>query len=226
MSAMPVVTPAARTALALVAVLTLVAALVAMPELIGRRSAEVGIAGGSSDPAWQRLDADEPAPGFSLTDQHGHRVSLGDLRGRVAIVTFLFTHCTDVCPVLPEILARVDGYLDAVERERLVYVGVSIDPARDSPQRLREFVETHRLDASRWILLTGSARELAAVADDYGVVARPDSRLGFVHNTVFVLIDPDGRLRTEFHGLATPSPEIARVVRETLSPSRRSSRPW
>jgi cytochrome oxidase Cu insertion factor (SCO1/SenC/PrrC family) len=54
---------------------------------------------------WERLDADEPAPGFALTDARGRRVALADFRGRVAILTFLYTHCTDVCPVLPQILS-------------------------------------------------------------------------------------------------------------------------
>ena len=60
---------------------------------------------------WDRLDADEPAPAFALTDQNGRRVALADFRGKVAIVTFLFTNCTDVCPVLPQMLNRVDQLL-------------------------------------------------------------------------------------------------------------------
>jgi protein SCO1/2 len=167
--------------------------------------------------AWERLDADEPAPAFTLTDQHGRRVALADLRGKVAIVTFLFTQCTDVCPVLPQILARVDQHLSEAERARVVYVGISIDAQRDTPARLREFIAERGLDAARWTLLTGSAAELTQAAGDYGIVVRPDPRLDFVHNTVFVLVDPAGRLRTEFHGLATPAPEIARAARTLLA---------
>lgn len=162
---------------------------------------------------WERLDADEPAPAFSLTDQNGRRTALTDFRGRVVIVTFLFTNCTDVCPVLPQMLARVDQLLSEEERRKLAYVGISIDPRRDTPERLREFIKSHGLDASRWTLLTGSVKELTQAANDYGVVVRPDPRLDFVHNTVFVLIDGKGRLRTEFHGLATPTEEIARAAR-------------
>jgi protein SCO1/2 len=168
---------------------------------------------------WERLDADEPAPGFALTDQNGRRVALADLRGSVAIVTFLFTHCTDVCPVLPQILARVDQHVGEAERSRLRYVGISIDPRRDTPRRLREFIGQHRLDAARWTLLTGSIDTLTKVATDYGVVVRPAPRGDFVHNTVFAVIDPSGRLRVEFHGLATPPDEIARAVRGLLKPA-------
>ena len=167
---------------------------------------------------WDRLDADEPAPAFSLVDQNGRRTALTDFRGRVVIVTFLFTNCTDVCPVLPQKLARVDQLLTDAEKAKLAYVGISIDPRRDTPQRLREFIKSHGLDASRWTLLTGSVKDLTRAANDYGVVVRPDPRLDFVHNTVFVLIDGKGRLRTEFHGLATPTEEIARAARALLAP--------
>lgn len=181
----------------------------------------LGAAAALADGAdWKRLDADEPAPAFALTDQHGRRVTLAGLRGKVVVATFLFTQCTEVCPVLPQILARVDQHLEAAERARLVYVGISIDPQRDTPARLRQFIAEHRLDAARWSLLTGSLRELTRTADDYGVVARPDPRLGFVHNTVFVLIDGAGRMRTEFHGLATPTAEIAAAVRRLLPTTR------
>lgn len=172
----------------------------------------------TSSRAWNRLDADEPAPAFALTDQNGRRVALADLRGKVVILTFLFTQCTDVCPVLPQILARVDEHLSPAQKAQSAFVGISIDPQRDTPARLRQFIAERELDATRWTLLTGSVPELARAADDYGVVVHPDPRLDFVHNTVFVLIDGAGQLRTEFHGLATPAQEIAKAALALMPP--------
>ncbi len=175
---------------------------------------------------WDRLDADEPAPAFSLIDQQGRRTALTDFRGKVAIVTFLFTNCTDVCPVLPQILNRVDQLMTEDERKKLAYVGISIDAKRDTPAQMQKFMRDHGLAESRWTLLGGTVKELTKAANDYGVVVRPDPRLDFVHNTVFVLIDGKGRLRTEFHGLATPTDEIAKAARAlfpltpTPSPAR------
>jgi protein SCO1/2 len=166
---------------------------------------------------WNRLDADEPAPLFTLTNQDGKRVGLADLRGKTVVLTFLYTECKDVCPALPQILARVDRLLPQTERAQMRFVGVSIDPRRDTPQRLREFMAAHQLHSSRWTLLTGSVEELTRVATDYGVVARPGPRGDLVHNAVFVVIDPAGRLRVEFHGLFTPTEEIARAVRAMIA---------
>lgn len=173
---------------------------------------------------WDRLDADEPAPAFSLIDQNGRRVALADFRGKVVIVTFLFTNCTDVCPVLPQMLARVDQLLSDDEKAKLAYVAISIDPKRDTPAQMKKFLQDHRLVEARWTLLSGSLKELTQAANDYGVVVRPDPRLDFVHNTVFVLIDGKGRLRTEFHGLATPTEEIAKAARTLMAPQTTKKR--
>jgi protein SCO1/2 len=168
---------------------------------------------------WERLDADEPAPPFTLTDQNGRRIALTDFRGRVTVVTFLFTHCTDVCPVLPQMLARVDQRLTDAEKAKVRYVGISVDPRRDTPAQLKKFMAERSLAESRWTLLTGTVKELTRAAGDYGVVVRPDPRAEFVHNTVFVVIDANGRERMEFHGLATPTDEIAKAVRGLLPAS-------
>ena len=89
---------------------------------------------------------------------------------------------------------------------------------------MKKFMQQHGLAESRWTLLGGSVKELTQAARDYGVVVRPDPRLDFVHNTVFVLIDGRGRLRAEFHGLATPTEEIARTARTLMAPQAAKKR--
>lgn len=165
---------------------------------------------------WQRLDANEPAPGFTLTDQDGRRVTLAALRGKVVVASFIYTECKDVCPVLPQILSRVDRHLKPDELDRVRFVGISIDPLRDTPAKLRSFMAAHNLSAEQWTLLTGNARELTGVAADYGIVAKPDAFGELVHNAVYIVIDGKGMLRTEFHGLFTPSEEIAATIRAVL----------
>ena len=164
---------------------------------------------------WKRLDADEPAPAFSLTDQDGKSVALKDFRGKVTILTFMYTECRDICPVLPQILARVDQRLTETERARVRFIGITIDPRRDTPEKMRAFMQSHGLEPSRWTLLTGSLAQLTQAAADYGVVVRPDAQGELVHNAVFVLI-ASGRLRTEFHGLSSPTDEIVKAVRSLL----------
>ena len=178
-----------------------------------------------ADPhAYQRLEVDEPAPAFKLINQHAKPMALADFRGKVLVVTFLFTQCTDVCPVLPQMLARVDERLSEAQRAKLHFIGISVDAAHDTPERLRSFIQQRSLSDQRWTLLTGSLAALSKTAADYGVVVRPYPRAGFVHNTVFVVIDAKGRERVEFHGLATPTDDIARAVRGLIDEAARPAR--
>ncbi|WP_172600444.1 SCO family protein [Sulfurivermis fontis] len=165
---------------------------------------------------WDRIDAHEPAPVFSLTDQDGRRVSLTDFRGKALVMIFMYTECKDICPTMPQILARMDKWMTAEERVQTHFLGVSIDPNRDTPERLRAFIQNHGLDPQRWTLLTGTVQEATQAAADYGIVVRPDQAGDLVHNAVYIVIDPQGNLRSEFHGLFTPTDEIVKVVRELL----------
>jgi protein SCO1/2 len=167
--------------------------------------------------AWHRLEADEPAPDFSLSNQDGRRVRLKDLSGKVVVMTFFFSHCMDVCPTQLNILDAFIGELTGPQRERLVLVGVSIDPVRDTPARLKAFSDERGLDAKRWQLLTGTLYEVAKVASDYGIVVRPAPLGDFVHNSVYILIDAAGQERVEFHGIATPRGEVLKDIRALLA---------
>lgn len=182
----------------------------------------VGLAQAQTGNDWKRLDAVEPAPTFRLTSQDGKPVALKDFRGKAVVLTFLYTECKDVCPVLPQIIDRTDHALTAREREQVRFIGISIDPRRDTPQKLRAFMQGHNLSPERWTLLTGSLKEASKVADDYGIVAKPDLQGDLVHNAVYVLIDPQGRLRTEFHGLFTPTQEIVGALRALIAPKKPS----
>lgn len=167
--------------------------------------------------AWHRLEADEAAPDFSLLNQDGRRVRLKDLSGKVVVMTFFFSHCMDVCPTQLNVLDTLMGELSGPQRQRLVLVGVSIDPVRDTPARLNAFANERGLDAELWQLLTGTLHEVTKVASDYGIVARPAPLGDFVHNSVYILIDATGQERVEFHGIATPRGEVLRDIRALLA---------
>lgn len=172
--------------------------------------------GHKSERGWERVGADEPAPAFTLTNQDGKRVALKDLRGAPVVLTFLYTTCTDVCPVLLHVLTTAERKLDGAERRAVRFVAITVDPKRDTPERLKAYLKQRGLDPARWLLLTGSLAEATKVAADYGVVVRPAPKGDFVHNSVFVIIDATGRERAEFHGVATPPDAIADELKKHL----------
>ncbi len=177
--------------------------------------------GHKAERGWERIEADEPAPAFSLVNQDAKRIALKDLRGKPLVLTFVYTSCTDVCPVLLHVLASAEQRLSEPERKAVRLVAITVDPARDTPHRLKAFMAERALDPARWLFLTGSLAEATRAANDYGVVVRPAPKGDFVHNSVFVVIDARGRERAEFHGMATPPREIAAELKKLLAEQRK-----
>lgn len=142
-----------------------------------------------------------PAPDFTLLDgRTGDRVSLSDLRGKVVALAFLYTSCPDVCPLTAAAFRRAQRDLGD-EASEVVFVAVSADPGRDTPQAVDAFSRAHDLD-SGWHYLIGPRAQLARVWSAYGIFVAPDEgRPTVTHTDAVFLIDREGRervlLRTE-----------------------------
>lgn len=165
---------------------------------------------------YQRLEVNEPAPSFRLLDQNGRRTSLTDFLGKVTVMTFFFSTCVDVCPVLLQTLGVAEEMLELKELDRVRFIAVTVDAGRDTTDRLKAFMAERGLRAKTWRLLTGSLLDLTGAADAYGVVVRPGPGGDFVHNSVFVVIDGKGINRVELHGAATPPEALVREIRAVL----------
>ncbi len=109
------------------------------------------------------------APAFSLIERSGRRVEASDLRGMVWIATFIYTHCTDTCPLQSARMARLQADLGGAPDLRLV--SITVDPARDTPEVLARYAARFGADPARWLFLTG---EKAAILH----LAREGFRLG------------------------------------------------
>jgi len=154
-----------------------------------------GCGGGSKAPPLVGLALNPPvrAPNFSLEDQSGVRVTVAAQRGHWLVVTFLYTQCPDVCPLIAAQLNRAIG-TQAGRQARLRVIAVSVDPARDTLAAVRRYAVTHRLvPAFRWGI--GSRSELARVWHAYHVAAQPGPRGTVTHSTFEILIDPQGKER-------------------------------
>jgi protein SCO1/2 len=145
------------------------------------------------------VDATHVGGDFSLVDQRGNVTGLGDFAGKVVILVFGYAGCPDVCPATLSRLARERQALGpAAERVQVVFT--SIDPERDSPERLGEYVEY--FDPT-FVALTGTPTQLAQVTSRYDVHYRiqPETAGGeytVEHSVYGYLIDTQGRARYSF----------------------------
>ena len=159
--------------------------------------------GGSSKPVLNGAEFTPPpaAPNFALHDQDGRTVTVAGQRGHWAVVTFLYTNCPDVCPL---IAANLNGALQSDEGHTagLRVLAVSVDPARDTQAAVHRYAITHRL-APGFHFLIGSAAELERVWAKYHVAARPGPRGSVTHSTFEILIDPRGQERLLYDATIT-----------------------
>lgn len=113
------------------------------------------------------LESADQAPSFQLRDQFGNRVSSGDFTGKVVVLTFLYTSCTDVCPF---IAAKFKSAIQLLgeDAERVEFVAISSDPERDTVERVAEYSRKFGM-YDQWHYLTGSKERLKPVWDAYYV---------------------------------------------------------
>lgn len=157
---------------------------------------------------------EQVAPDFTLTDQRGQRVRLSDFQGKAVALTFIYTNCPDICPLIARNLGVVYDDLPEETRDDVVLVAVTVDPAHDDAASLRSFSERHGLGQNpNWFALHGDQDALAQVWRDYGIdpgammdrsahssMADPDSASPgadgmLAHTDAIYLIDTDGHQR-------------------------------
>jgi protein SCO1/2 len=150
-------------------------------------------------PSATRIDDTRPLPPFSLQRSDG-KLTNADLLGRWTLLSFGYTFCPDICPTTLATLKEVQSQLVPRSAAAPQVLFISVDPARDTPPRLAEFV---RFFDPAFIGATGSDAELAALAKHLGVYYQrhdeQDKKLYVVdHSAVVYLIDPRGRLKAIF----------------------------
>jgi protein SCO1/2 len=157
------------------------------------------------------LPQPRPIEDFTLVDESGKPFTLNDLKGRPTLVFFGFTHCPDVCPTTLAKLARV---VKAAAIPDLRVLLVSVDPERDKPEQLQQYV--HAFDPN-FKGATGTPAEINRFAREFGVaVARVDLGGGdytMDHSAVVFLLDNQGRRVALF----TPPYEIQPVAADLRS---------
>lgn len=146
---------------------------------------------------YPRLDRE--APLMELVDQHGSRLNLKDLLGRPVIVTFAYAHCNTVCPLMVRNAIQAKRKYAALETALVV---VTLDPERDTPERLPAIARSWGLQTNEY-LLSGAIQEVLATLEAWGVPRSKDPRTGEItHPALTFLIDRQGKIGYAINGAA------------------------
>ncbi|HZO96506.1 MAG TPA: SCO family protein [Gaiellaceae bacterium] len=163
-------------------------------------------AAAATEPPFEGARIENPSrlPPFTLHDQTGRPFGLASARGKAVLVTFLYTHCRDVCPLTAQNLSAALSRLPRAERDQVRVLAVSVDPRGDTTASARRFVRRHRL-VPQFHYLTGSERELAPVWRAYSVTSVARAKSDVDHTLYTVLADRHRVARVLYDATATPA---------------------
>jgi protein SCO1/2 len=181
---------------------------------------------GKDDPEIERVvDRD-----IELVDANGEKRRFSDLKGKVWLVSHVFTRCPGQCA---GVSAALDELLAKVNNNGLLHVvSVSLDPVHDRPSQLAKFAEQHELVRDNWWFVTGEAEELNSYMKDVfwlSAQERPESRRNnvndlFMHEPRVVLVDHRMRIRGWYYPFdPTSAGALERAIEETVSAAKKSS---
>ncbi|MBI3325391.1 MAG: SCO family protein [Nitrospinae bacterium] len=195
-------------------------ALALRPLGMAPRMAEVSNGSGTGETSLERLDSYRQVPDFALIERSGRSVTLADLRGRVWVVNFIYTRCTDTCPTQNLELSSLQGEFRTEPDFRLV--SITADSERDTSEVLAQYAQRFGADPERWLFLSGPKRaiyRLAANGFQLSAVAIPGSKGVVIHSSLLVLVDRQSRIRayhqsTERESLQRLRQNLQRLLRE------------
>ncbi len=145
-------------------------------------------------------------PQFSLVDEHGKTFRRDDMLGRVWVADFVFTSCADACPKLQNKMRRLQERLVAPEQGgNIGLLSISVDPERDTPEKLRDYAKAFGARDGMWRYLTGEQKEVerTVVQGFHTAMAKIPAQgadphleaFEIMHGERFVLVDRQGRIR-------------------------------
>ncbi|MFN4893570.1 MAG: SCO family protein [Bacteroidota bacterium] len=156
------------------------------------------------DTAWHQVE--EP----KLINQLGDTVTFDSLRGKILVMDFFFTRCPTICPAMTMNMKRMAESIHNGKRvgdktnKRVHFISISIDPERDSLERIKHWADRFQVNPEQWWILTGnrdSIYQFVLEEIKLGLIDGEGVDSNFVHSDKFVLVDPSRRVRGYYSGL-------------------------
>ncbi|MGB6432306.1 MAG: SCO family protein [Candidatus Acidiferrales bacterium] len=180
------------------------------------------VANPSSAPA--QLKTGDAVPDFSLIDQNSQRVALSQFKGKIVVMTFMYTHC-----VLPNFCFRTANNFRLLQKRfadqlgsNLIFISITFDPEHDTPAALAQYGKTWNADPKSWKLLTGPQAEIDKVSGQFGVTYFADMGL-ITHSLHTVIITRDGTLAANLEGNEFNADQLGDLVQTVLAGARNPS---
>lgn len=150
---------------------------------------------------------------FSLTNQEGEVYSHNDLEGKIYVADFFFTSCPSICPKMTTNMKRFAAAFK--DNEEVGIISFTVDPERDTVEKLKKYADKNGIDSKQWNLLTGDKSTIYELGVyGYLLSAQEDALApgGFLHSGQFILVDKEKRIRGIYEG--TNAKEMDRMIED------------
>jgi protein SCO1/2 len=173
------------------------------------------------------MDVFGSAPSFALTDQTRVRYTSESLAGKVTLLQFVYTHCTDACPLLSTTFSEVQRKLadQNLLGSKVMLVSLSVDPTHDTPAAMAEYGQRYKADPAGWKLLTGDFDQVFDVVTGLKVATRPPQPAPdapppggseLTHSTRVILIDGQSQVRAYLDGVDSTADDLIAAARRVM----------
>jgi protein SCO1/2 len=179
--------------------------------ILGQRDVEYKVVNGEekADTLYHTI------PEFRYLNQDSVPIKSETMKGKIWISDFFFTHCPTICPPMTSQMKRLNNNLSDLSGE-IQFMSFSIDPERDTPSRLREYIRAHEIAAFNWYFFTGNEQATHRLGiESFLVHAGTDDTQpgGFAHGDIFTLVDREGHVRGIYHG--TEQEDVDKLEKDT-----------
>lgn len=163
---------------------------------------------GDRDVEFKVVDGEEVAdtiyhvvPEFSYLNQDSVMIDSKMLKDKIWVADFFFSHCPSICPPMTSNMKRLNHNTKDLA-SKVQFLSFSIDPERDHPTRLREYMGLYGIEADNWYFFTGNEEATHLLAKEFfnGAERDEDADGGFGHTSYFAIVDTDGHVRGIYDG--------------------------
>ena len=142
-------------------------------------------------------------------------MALSDLSGKATVAAMIFTHCPSACPRIVADMKNIESSLSEEERKQVQFLLISMDPERDTPERMRQFAADHRLNDT-WEMIRADKDATMEIAQVLGVRIKPLDDGGFDHSNIIQILNRNGELSFQQQGLNIDPGECLKQIRQLL----------
>ena len=150
----------------------------------------------------------------SWRDQHGETFNITELKGEVRLVAFVYTYCEHTCPIIITRIRSIVNALSKDAKQKTIVTLVTLDPKRDTVERVKQYMIDKDLDDQNWQILVGAADDVLTLSALFDVRYKPMGESDIAHSNAITLVDKQGVVRMQLRTLSQSAEKMVKLIEE------------